>query len=734
MPEPSDRSLLVLVLDGVYRQPCAKRVVRRLERLPGVSSVSIHLQTHTAFIEYQPSAVSAGQMHQAIKEAGYGVLAQTDRHSTDPALALLAVQNELARYRTRTVAAVLLWAAFVFTDAFQFSVYSLWMLATALVLWCASHFHRGALRALKTLSPDLNLLVSVSSLLIYLQGTAASVARFMSLDQPYHTYWAQLAAIVALTNFGLLLEKQALSSQARALYNLLSAFPKLARKMVNGREEVSDAESVRAGELLSVRAGEQIPADGTVQEGVSSVDESLITGAAALCRKMPDDRVWGGTHNKTGRLLVKSSAAASGMLFSKSIAAVWRRQAERPAPPSMTDTAALIALPVLCALAAFAAYPAFNQNAPWLATALAALEKAASVLAAGTPATLALAAPLAFLFAYDRGDKESLVLQNPAVIERADIINALALEQTGVITHGKLAIAGCFPSSPSDEPTLLRYAMIALGESGLPSALAVTALAKSRKTAYPQADSSEFFPGKGLKARYGTETVMAGTLDWLMAEGVILPEGIEDKCAQQTGVAVNSRFLGHFRFSDSLRPSSREAVAEARRAGIEPMIVSCEPEGHVTACALDIGIKRRVCEVPPEKRASVIEQLRKEGLRTAVLGAGLLDAQAMSCGEAGISASADSPLEPLYADIALRTPDFSSALRALLLLRRAKTTLRRNLMIALFFSALLILPGSGLFEWPEKQETMLAIYLSVTLFAVAALAANSYLLRRVKLS
>ena len=565
-------------------------------------------------------------------------------------------------------------------------------------------------------------------------GTAASATRFMSLEQSYNTYWPQLAAIIALTNFGRLLEKQTLSSQARALYDLLSAFPKLARRMINGREEVSDAESVRAGDLLSVRAGEQIPSDGTVLEGLSSVDESLITGTQSLSRKMPGDCVWGGTHNKSGRLLVKSSVAASDILFSKSIAAVWRRQAERSAPPYVTDTAALFILPALCVLAAFAAYPAFGQNLPWLDTALSALEKAAAVLAAGTPATLALAAPLAFLFAYDRGEKEGMTLQNPSVIERADRINALVLEETGVITHGKLTVAGCFPSSPSDEQVLLRYAMIALQDSAAPSALAVAALAKSRKTAYPQADSSQTLPGKGLKARYGTETVLAGTLQWLREAGVVLPEAVEDKCALQAGVAVNSRFLGHFRFSDSLRPSSRLAVAEAATAGIEPLIVSSEPEGYVTACALELGIKRRICEVPPEKRADAIQELKQEGLRPAVLGAGLLDAQAMSCGEAGISSAASSPLEPLYADIALRAPDFASALHALFLLRRAKTALRRNLLLSVFFSAILILPGSGLFAWPDKQDTASALYLCATLFAVAALAANSYLLRRVRLS
>ena len=170
MPEPTDRALLVLVLDGVYRQPCARRVTRRLEKLPGVLAVSIHLPTRAAFIEYQPSLAQPQRLHQAIQEAGYGVLAQTDRHSTDPALALLAVQKEIARYRTRTAASVLLWAAFVFTNAFQFSVYSLWLLATALVFWGGIHFLKGGLRAIKTLSPDLNLLVSVSALVIYAHG------------------------------------------------------------------------------------------------------------------------------------------------------------------------------------------------------------------------------------------------------------------------------------------------------------------------------------------------------------------------------------------------------------------------------------------------------------------------------------------------------------------------------------------------------------------------------------
>ena len=136
----------------------------------------------------------------------------------------------------------------------------------------------------------------------------------------------------------------------------------------------------------------------------------------------------------------------------------------------------------------------------------------------------------------------------------------------------------------------------------------------------------------------------------------------------------------------------------------------------------------------PITEKDAIQELKQEGLRPAVLGAGLLDAQAMSCGEAGISSAASSPLEPLYADIALRAPDFASALNALFLLRRAKTALRRNLLLSVFFSAILILPGSGLLAWPDKQDTVSALYLCATLFAVAALAANSYLLRRVKLS
>ncbi|HOX23917.1 MAG TPA: cation transporter, partial [Elusimicrobiales bacterium] len=212
----TNNSLLVLVLDGVYRQQCAKKLVRLLKKREGVISVSIHLPTRAAFIEYRPKSVSKSEIHQTIREAGYGVLAQTDRHSTDPELALLAVQRELARYRTRTVAAIALWGAFVFTDSFDFSDYTLWLMATALVFWAGAHFHKGALRALKTFSPDLNLLASLSALLIYAQGTLTLATRSLSLDQPHQPYWLQLAALIALTNLGRLLEKQALASQARA--------------------------------------------------------------------------------------------------------------------------------------------------------------------------------------------------------------------------------------------------------------------------------------------------------------------------------------------------------------------------------------------------------------------------------------------------------------------------------------------------------------------------------------
>ncbi|HOX24087.1 MAG TPA: HAD family hydrolase, partial [Elusimicrobiales bacterium] len=341
------------------------------------------------------------------------------------------------------------------------------------------------------------------------------------------------------------------------------------------------------------------------------------------------------THNKTGRMLIKSSSSATGMYFSQAIASVWRTQSERLPTPNSTDRAAMFLLPVLLVLAAFAAYPTYAHQQPGLQTLLATLDRIASVLAVGTPATLALAAPLAFVFAQDRGEREGLLLQNPSAIESAPLLNAIALEQTGFITYGKLHVTGTFPSDKADEQTLLRYAMIALQNSDTPQAQAVAALAKSRKIAYPEADSCQFLPGKGMAARYGTETVRAGRIQWLRQEGTGAPEGIEDGCSLLAGVSVNARFLGCFRFSDLLRPSSKIAVAEAGEAALEPVIVSAEPEGHVTACALELGIKRRFFEIPPEKKAFIAAELRNQGLRAATLGAGLIDAQYMSGGEIG---------------------------------------------------------------------------------------------------
>lgn len=728
----TDSALLIAVLDGVYRQPCARRVARRLEKIQGVLAVSIHLPTRSAFIEYDPALTGPAAFQAAIKEAGYGTLASTDRHSADPGLALLAVNRELARYRYRTAASILLWGAFVFAGALQFSVYSAWLLATVLVFWCGAHFHRGALRAVKTLSPDINLLVSFSSLLIYAQGTAAMATRYLSLERDYSVYWPELAALIALTNLGQLLERQAASSHAKTLYDLLSAFPRLARRMVNGREEVCDAEQVSPGQTLSVRAGEQIPADAVVLEGPSTVDESLITGSQRPARKLPGDKVWGGTHNKTGTLLLRSGSTAASMFFAQSIAQVWRAQSRRRTPRSAADTATLILLPALFILAVFFSYPAYAAEPRWLDGLLAALEKAAALLAAGTPATLSLAAPLVFLFTHDRAEREGMRLHNPSAIEGSEKTDSLSVEQTGTLTMGKFSLTEVVPMG-GDEAALLRHAMIALQDTGLPHLPALAAAAKSRKIECPKPDSTAVLPGRGAVARYGTQTVRAGTLKWLMEEGVSADASLDDRCSLLLGVSAGSTLLGLLRFADAKRPGTKEAVDAAKKSGIEPTIISENSEGYVTAAALDLDIKRRAAEVLPENRAEAVLALRREGLHPAVMGQGLYGAYAMACGETGISSSVSGPLDAVYSDIALAEPDFSAALKALLLLRRARTALRRNLLIAVAFGAALILPSAGLLPWKIRPESLSVIYLAANLLAVAVLAAHSYTLRRVRI-
>lgn len=721
---------VVMPLEGVHCASCVARIEESLTSLDGIRQASVHLPTRTAFVTYDPARVSPDRIREAVESSGgYKVLQISTSGGGSDETVLLSLQRETAMFASRFWAAFWLTLGLFLTGYFQFSSYTVWFLTTVIWGWCGFHFHSGMFRALRSGTADMNTLVSLSTSAAYFYS-AADVLFPSAVAGP--AQWHEVAMLVTFINLGRWLESRSRSKAGYSVAKLLKLAPRFARVLSEGREEMTPVEEVSPGQIILVRPGEQIPVDGVVRGGASSVDESLLTGESVPLDKVSGDRLYGGTLNKTGALEFAASQVGEDMALSRIVRAVRESQASKAPVQHLTDKISSYFVPAVFAVAVVSAMA-------WLWTgpqprSFFALNAFVSVLAVACPCALGLAVPMALAVGLDRAARAGILIRNADVMERVGNIDTVMLDKTGTVTEGKLKVSGIYPAR-GEESVLLKYAVMAEEKSEHPFAEAVRVLAKERNIPALAAESMEAVPGRGIIARYEGETVRAGRLSWLRDEGIKAesPAGTKGEAASLIGVSAGSRFLGYLSLSDTIKPSAKEAADGLFKMGMEVILVSGDRKTAVEDVAARAGIKRSYSEVLPEEKARIVSDLQASGKRVAVVGDGFNDAPALSRADIGMAFSSGTDVAIESSDITLMRQDLSAVRDAISLSRAIRAVIRQNLFWAFIYNLILIPLAAGAF-YPLLKIT-LPVHFAGAAMAMSSVSVvvNSLRLRKMKL-
>jgi Cu+-exporting ATPase len=578
-------------------------------------------------------------------------------------------------------------------------------LATPVVFWGAWPFFVRAWSSLVSRHLNMFTLIGLGVAVAYGYSLVATIApglfpmALRGHGGQVAVYFEAAAVIVTLVLLGQVLELRARSRTGAAIKALLGLAPKTARRMNDDGEEDVPLETVQPGDRLRVRPGEKVPVDGTVLEGASSVDESMVTGEPIPVEKHPGDRVVGATVNGTGALVVRAERVGRETLLARIVAMVAEAQRSRAPIQRLADTVAGYFVPtvILVAVSTFAVWALWGPE-PRLAYALV---NAVAVLIIACPCALGLATPMSIMVAAGRGATAGVLFRNAEAIEVLRDVDTLVVDKTGTLTEGRPKLVTVEPSAAHDEVDLLRLAASLEQGSEHPLAAAIVAGAKERGIALAGAEGFVSVTGKGVTGRVDGRAVALGNRALMddvgasVGENDARAEALRVEGQTVMFVAVDGVLAGLVGVADPVKDSAAEALRELRGEGLRVVMLTGDSRTTADAVARRLGIDEVVAEVLPEQKAETVKRLQSEGRRVAMAGDGINDAPALAQAHVGIAMGTGTDVAMESAGVTLVKGDLRGIVRARRLSRATMANIRQNLLFAFGYNALGVPVAAG---------------------------------------
>jgi Cu+-exporting ATPase len=625
------------------------------------------------------------------------------------------------------------------------------LLASPVVLWGGWPFFERFWASLVNRSPNMFTLIGLGTGAAYLYSLAATLFpqffpdSFRGMHGEVSVYFEAAAVITALVLLGQVLELRARHRTSGAIRELLHLAPQTAHMVTNGGDEDVPLDQVKRGDILRVRPGERVPVDGTVREGASAVDESMVTGEPLPVEKQPGDNVTGGTLNSSGSFVMVAERIGSETLLARIVKLVSEAQRSRAPMQRLADKVAGYFVPavVAAAILAFLAWAAFGPE-PRFARALLA---AVSVLIIACPCALGLATPMSIMVAVGRGATVGVLVRNAEALEILARVDTLVLDKTGTLTEGKPRVASLevFKESEFSTEKLLWAAASVDRASEHPFARAIVEAAKEKGIELAEAAEFRATPGGGVEAILQGDRVLIGTLEFLRERGISEDSGPSvqgfrvDLAAEraastsQVAVAINEKILGVITLADLLKDSTPEAINALRAEGLRLVMLTGDRRESAALIAKQLGLTEIEAEVRPEQKAAVIERLKKEGRIVAMAGDGINDAPALAAADVGIAMGTGTDIAMENAGITLVKGDLRGIVRARRLSRATVSNIKQNLAFAFAYNLLGIPIAAGVF-FPLFHWLLSPMIASAAMsFSSVSVISNALRLRGVKL-
>jgi Cu+-exporting ATPase len=729
--DPSEVRRVTLPVVGMTCANCAATVERALKRkTPGVRDASVSFAAESVTVDWSPGETDLAAIAASVARAGYGLV--LPREGEEPADAEAEARRiETRRQRQAFVVGVAftvpLIALSMGRDAGLFGGWKaagwfgwlLLVLATPVQFYAGLGYYVGGWRSLRAGGANMDVLVALGSSVAYVYSAAVLLLPGLG----GHLYFETAAVIITLVRLGKLLEARAKGHAGDAVRGLLALAPRLAHRWIPGapsasgdgapagqaapgqvaqagREEDVPAETLRPGDLVVVRPGERLPADGSVREGNSAVDEGLLTGEPVPVDKAPGDRVYGSTVNREGRLLVEITGVGSDTALARIVRLVREAQAGRAPIQRLADRVAAIFVPAIVAIAVATFVLWWAIGGAFVP----AMVRLVAVLVVACPCALGLATPTAIMVGTGLGARHGILFRSAEALEQAHRVDTLLIDKTGTITAGRPEVMDwvvALEAPPVSLPDLKR--LVASAESGSehPLARAVVAAAKAEGIAWPEPRDFAATPGRGVAAVVEGRAVRIGRPQWLAECGFGVGslrgeiERLEASGRTVIAACVDGRPAGLVALADPERPGAAAALAELRRAGLRTVMVTGDNPRAAAAVARSVGIEEVAAGVLPDGKEAVVHAHQEKGRVVAMVGDGINDAPALARADLGIAVGTGADIALEAADVTLLRGDLRGVARALRLSRATLRTIRQNLFWAFFYNVCLVPVAAG---------------------------------------
>jgi Cu+-exporting ATPase len=725
---PAD--LVTLRIEGMTCAACVARVERALGHAAGDAAVAVNLASETARVT-GASALDRAALVAAVEAAGYGatVAPESVDVAADEARAIWRSRHDLAILvvsAALTVPLVLPMVAQVFGVMVMLPGWLALVLATPVQFWAGARFYRAGWAALRAGSGNMDLLVAI--------GTSAAYGLSLYLvlaGAAERAYFESAAVVITLVLLGRTLEARAKRSTLTAIRALMRLRPDRARVEREGNEVEIPIADLRLGDIVVVRPGERIAVDGKIVDGISHVDEAMVTGESMPVAKQAGDAVIGGTINGEGRLRVRTGALGAQSTLARIIALVEGAQASKPPVQRLVDRVSAIFVPIVLAIAAATLIVWLAAGADPEAAAIAAI----SVLVIACPCALGLATPTAIMVASGMAARAGILIRDAASLELAHRATHVVFDKTGTLTEGKPRVTAIRPLTGSPDDFL---ALVAAAEQGSehPIGKALLSAAKARGLALAPLRDFRAVAGSGATARVAGRDLVIGTRAFAMAapglaaDDVVSLDRLVNSLDERGATLVYAvetapvaRPLGIVAIADAPRPEAVPAVAALKALGVECTLLTGDNAAAAQAVAGAVGIATVIAGVPPAEKAVAITRLRASGAVVAMVGDGINDAPALAAADIGIAMGSGTDVAMEVAGITLMRADPRLVASAIRLARATRAKIRANLFWAFIYNVVGIpLAASGVLS-PMLAGAAMA-------FSSASVVASSLLLRR----
>ncbi|GHI07571.1 carbonate dehydratase [Streptomyces cellostaticus] len=700
-----------LLIGGMTCASCAARVEKKLNRMDGVSA-TVNFATEKAKVSYT-GGVQVADLIATVVKTGY-TAEEPPPPEPEPETPQTSGQDpELAALRHRLLVSALLAAPVVLlamVPSLQFDNWQ-WLsltLAAPVVVWGGRPFHQAAWTNLRHGAATMDTLVSVGTLAAFgwslwalffgdagMPGMHDEFRFTVSRMDGASTIYLEVAAgVVALILLGRYLEARSKRRAGAALRALMELGAKDVAVLRAGREERVPVASLTVGDRFVVRPGEKIATDGTVVEGVSAVDASMLTGESVPVDVGPGDQVTGATVNAGGRLVVEATRVGADTQLARMARLVEDAQNGKAEVQRLADRISAVFVPVvmLIAVATFGAWLGVTGDS------VAAFTAAVAVLIIACPCALGLATPTALMVGTGRGAQLGILIKGPEVLESTRRVDTVVLDKTGTVTSGRMTLQEVYAADGEDAKEVLRLAGALEHASEHPVARAIAAGAEERTGALPGAEHFENVPGRGVRGRVeGREVAVGRLFDALPEELAQARRQAEQEGRTAVTVGWDGRARGVLAVADAVKETSAEAVRELRALGLTPVLLTGDNRTVAEAVAQAVGIDEVIAEVLPEDKVDVVRRLQGEGRTVAMVGDGVNDAAALATADLGLAMGTGTDAAIEAGDLTLVRGDLRVAADAIRLSRRTLATIKGNLVWAFGYNvAALPLAAAGL--------------------------------------